>query len=306
MNSPPLLRSIALALAALVCFAALDATAKHLATRYPVPWLVWGRYTVHLLFMLIVLGPRLGRQLVRTGKPFQQTFRGLMLTGVTGLNIAALTTMPLAETTAILFLAPLIVAVLAGPWLGERVGALKWTAVLLGFAGVLLIVRPFLGGNSAITGNGFAFALGAAGCYAVYQLQTRQLSPTEDTLTMLFYTALVGTVSMTLAMPWFGASALPTPVDALLIASLGLFGGGGHFMLIHAYRHAPASTLSPFFYAQLVWATLLGLVVFGHWPDLPALAGIVVIAASGIMVALSERRRQVRQRLLESQPPQVP
>jgi drug/metabolite transporter (DMT)-like permease len=286
---PPLLRSILLVLAALACFAALDAIAKQLATRYPVPWLVWGRYTVHLLFMLLVLWPRYGGRLVRTCKPLANVMRGLMLTGVTGLNIAALQTMPLAEATALLFVAPVLVAVLAGPWLGEKVGWRKWLAVLLGFCGVLLIVRPGMGGPSAISATGVAFSLSAAACYAVYQVQTRQLSASEDALKLLFYTALVGTVSMSLAIPWFAASGLPTLSDALLIASLGLFGGGGHFMLINAYRHAPASTLSPLYYSQLLWATLIGYFAFGHWPDALGLLGIAVIAGSGVLVALPSR-----------------
>lgn len=290
-SARPLLRSILLVLAALACFAALDAIAKQLATRYPVPWLVWGRYTVHLLFMLLVLWPRYGKRLLRTGKLLPNVTRGLMLTGVTGLNIAALQTMPLAEATALLFIAPVLVAVLAGPWLGEKVGLRKWIAVLLGFAGVLLIVRPGMGGPASITATGVAFSLSAAACYAIYQMQTRQLSASEDALKLLFYTALVGTVSMSLAIPWFAASALPTLSDALLIASLGLFGGGGHFMLINAYRHAPASTLSPLYYSQLLWATLIGYFAFGHWPDAVGLIGIAIIAGSGLLVALPSRSR---------------
>lgn len=291
MSASHPLRAVALLLLALCLFAALDATAKHLASRYPVAWLVWGRYTVHLLFMVAVFGPRLGHSLVRTGKPIRQVIRALMLTGVTAFNIAALTTLPLAETTAILFLAPLLVAMLAGPWLGEAVGRFPIVVALVGLVGVLLIVKPLAGAN-ALDPVGVAYALMAAVCYAVYQLMTRQLSPTENTLTMVFYTALTGTVAMSVGMPWFVGIDFPPWRDALLIASLGLYGGVGHYLLTLAFRVAPASTLSPLLYFQLLWATLLGFLLFDSAPDSLALFGMVLIAGGGITIALRENRRQ--------------
>lgn len=284
------LRAVALLLLALCLFAALDATAKHLASRYPVAWLVWGRYTVHLVFMLAVFGPRLGRSLVATGKPVRQVTRALMLTGVTAFNIAALTTLPLAETTAILFLAPILVAMLAGSWLGETVGRFPVVVAMVGFLGVLLIVKPFAGASS-LDPVGVAYALAAAVCYAVYQLMTRQLSPTENTLTMVFYTALTGTFAMTLGMPWFVGIELPPWHDVLLIASLGLYGGIGHYLLTLAFRVAPASTLSPLLYFQLLWATLLGYLLFDSTPDSLALSGMLLIAGGGVAIALRENRR---------------
>ena len=288
------LRAVLLVLLALCLFAALDATAKYLAARYPVAWLVWGRYAVHLVFMVVVFGPRLGRSLIATGKPVRQILPALMLTGVTAFNIAALTTLPLAETTAILFLAPILVAMLAGVWLGETVGRFRTAMALLGFIGVVLIVKPFAG-DSALDGGGVFFALAAAACYAVYQLMTRQLSPTENTLTMVFYTALTGTVAMTLGMPWFVTMEMPPWPDALLIASLGLYGGVGHYLLTLAFRDAPASTLSPLLYVQLLWATLLGALLFGNLPDLLGVAGMLMIAGGGVAIALRERQLARRQ-----------
>jgi drug/metabolite transporter (DMT)-like permease len=284
------LRAVFLLLAALSLFAALDATAKILAARHPVPWLVWGRYAVHLAFMLVVFGPRLGRRLASTGRPLLQILRALMLTGVTAFNIAALTTLPLAETTAILFVAPLLVALLAGPWLGEKVGAFQFATAAVGFAGVLLIVKPGAAAG-ALDGTGVLFAIAAAACYALYQLMTRQLTPTEDTMTMVFYTALIGTLATTIAMPWFAGMALPGAFDLMLIASLGLYGGCGHYLLTQAFREAPASTLSPLLYAQLVWATLLGALLFGTLPDAGAFVGMLLIAGGGIAIGLRERKR---------------
>jgi len=280
------LRGILLMLAAVLCFALLDATAKHLTHTFPVPMLVWARYTLHCLLMVVFLGPTLRWGLVRTGRPRLQIVRALMLVAVTGLNIAALHYLPLAETTALLFFAPLLVAMLAGPFLGERLGVFHWVAIIAGFGGALLIARP--GGE--LHPAGLALVLGAALCYAIYQIQTRQLSPTENTLTMLFYTALVGTVGMTLAAPLYWGGPVPDWREALLIASLGIYGGTGHFLLISAFRHAAATTLSPLLYVQLIWATLLGWLVFGHWPDTMTLAGMAIIAASSISLALARQR----------------
>jgi len=284
------LRGILLMLAAVFFFALLDATSKGLAATYPVPFLAWSRYLVHFLLMVVFLGPRLGRGLVATRRPVLQILRALLLVGVTACMMAALRAMPLAETTAVVFITPLLVAILAGPWLKEKIGLSRWLAVAVGFIGVLLVARP----GGGLSGEGIAWALACAACYTVYQLLTRQLSPTENTLTMLFYTALVGTLSMTLATPWFGTIPSIQGWDWLRICAMGLFGGTGHFLLIAAFRHAPASTLSPFLYVQLLWATLLGWLVFGHLPDALAALGMTIIAASGLGLALIQRRESRR------------
>jgi drug/metabolite transporter (DMT)-like permease len=275
-------------LLAVLCFAALDATSKKLTQTFNVPLLVWARYTFHFLLMLVFLAPSMRWKLVATRRPVLQVVRATMLVAVTGFAMAAFRTMPLAETTAILFVTPLAVAILAGPILGERIGAARWLAVLAGFAGVLFIARP----GGALSTGGVSFALAAAACYAIYQVQTRQLSPSENTWTMLFYTALIGTVTMSLALPLFWSGPLPTATEALMIASLGIYGGTGHFMLIRAFRHADASTLSPFLYAQLVWAALFGWLFYGHLPDGWSVAGMAIIVGSSIAVAAIERQRQ--------------
>jgi len=280
-------RGVLLMLAAVLCFALLDATAKHLAQTFPVAMLVWARYTLHFILMAAFLAPRMGRRLVTTQRPLLQVMRALMLVGVTGLNIAALRTLPLAETTAILFVTPLVVALLAGPWLGERIGRWHWLASLAGFAGVLLIARP----GGTLDPAGIGLVLAAAACYSIYQLQTRQLSATDNVVTMLFYTALAGTVSMSLAAPLYWGGPWPDLGQGLLIASLGVYGGTGHYLLITAFRHAPASTLSPLLYVQLIWATLLGWLVFDHWPDMLTLFGMAVIALASLAIALMSTSR---------------
>lgn len=282
------LRGIFLLLNALFFFAVLDATAKHLTQTFSIPMLVWARYLVHCLLMVVFLGPRLGRGLVATRRPGRQVVRAFLLLGCTGFGFAAFARMPLAETTAIAFTAPLLVALLAGPWLKETLSAGGWLAVLAGFGGTLLIARP--GGE--VTAEGLALALLAAACYAVYQILTRQLAATEKAVSMLFYTALVGAVAMTLFLPLYWQGPLPSAGEGLLICALGILGGCGHFLLIRAFAHAPASTLSPFIYLQLVWAILLGAAVFGHWPDGLSLLGAAVIVGSGLYLGYSSRRRR--------------
>lgn len=280
------MRGILQMLAAVLCFALLDATAKHLSQKFPVPMLVWARYALHCLLMLVFLAPAMRWRLVTTRRPVLQIIRALMLVGVTGFAMAAFRYLPLAETTALLFVTPLIVALLAGPFLGEKLRPLHWGASISGFAGALLIARP----GGALNLTGLSLVLAAAACYSIYQIQTRQLSPTENTLTMLFYTALVGTLGMTLAAPLYWGGPQPDWQEGLMIASLGIYGGTGHYLLISAFRHAPATTLSPFLYVQLIWAALLGWLVFGHWPDGTTLAGMLIIAASSVVLALGQRR----------------
>jgi drug/metabolite transporter (DMT)-like permease len=281
------LRGIVLFLAAMLLFATLDATAKHLSAKFPVPMLVWARYTFHCLLMVVFLAPSMRARLVTTKRPGTQILRALMLVATTGFGIAALRLMPLAETTALVFVTPLLVTVLAMGFLGERVGRGKLIAVVAGFLGVVLIARP----GGALSGIGVGFAFLAAVSYSFYQVLTRKIAPFENAVTMVFYTALVGTVVMTFGLPWFWSGPMPDWREALLVGSLGIYGGTGHFLLTRAFRLAPASTLSPFLYVQLIWATLLGFAVFGQLPDGLALGGMLVIAASGLAIAMGERAR---------------
>ncbi len=277
--------AVLLMLGATLCFAALDATSKHLSQTYPIPMMVWGRYTFHCLMMVIFLAPAMRLQLIATSRPVAQITRALMLTGTTGCAMAGFSMMPLAESTAFLFVTPLVVVILSHWLLKESITGGHWIAVIAGFCGALLIARP----GGALNLQGIVWMSLAAACYAIYQIQTRQLSPTENTVTMLFYTALVGTVSMTLAAPLYWGGPMPGWIDAALIASLGIYGGTGHLMLTRAFRYAAASFLSPFLYAQLIWAMLLGGLFFQHLPDALSIAGMAVIAASSLSIALSER-----------------
>ena len=270
-------------------FACLDATSKYLARSFPVGFLAWVRYVVHFVGMTVILAPRMGRALVRTSRPVAQLVRGLLLVSVTVLMMAAFRRMPLAEATAVVFASPLLVTLLARPLLGERIGTLRWAAVLVGFVGVWVIARP----GTGLDPLGTAFALTASVTYALYQVSTRALSRTESAVTLLYYTAIAGTVTLTLAAPWLltrDALHVPAPHEAVLLGCLGLFGGTGHFLLTLAFREAPASLLSPLVYTQLAWAGLLGFAIFGDVPTTTSLAGVAIVATAGLLLAWEGQR----------------
>lgn len=273
-------RGILFILLALLFLAAHDATAKYLAQRFPLPLLIWARFTLQCLLVVIFLAPSRRMQLFNTRSLRIQITRSLLILGVSLFLLSALRTMPLAETTAIFLISPFLLALIAGRTLGEQVGLKRWLVIIIGFCGALLIARP----GGALSTVGVLLALGAALCSAFYQMQTRQLSMTDDPLTTLIYTALGGTVALSLSLPWFWPEHLPNAGDAMLIALLGLFGTVGHLLMIHAFRHAPASVLAPLNYGHLFWATLLGWLIFGQLPNAWSFLGMAIIAGSGLLL----------------------
>jgi len=280
------IRGAMLCIAALALFACLDTTTKYLTQTHEVPLIVGVRYLGNLLLMVTFLGPTHGRQMVRTRRTGLVWVRAFCLAAASLLIGLALVRMPVAEVTAITFLSPILLVAVAGPLLGERVGWVGWAATVAGFAGVMLIVRP----GSDIVASGAAFVLGAVLLNLGYQLLSRVLAASESTFALLFYTALAGSILYGLAMPWFIEDRAPSLLEAALFASLGLFGGVGHFMFTAAFRYAPASVIAPLNYLQLLWAGLLGWLVFGHVPDAPSLLGMAIVAGSGVLVALRTRR----------------
>ncbi len=270
-------------LAATLLFALHDATSKHLIAFFSVPLLVWARYLIYILIMLLGVAPRMGRDIIVTGRPWLMILRALMLVCVSVCFQNALKTLPLAEATALTFVTPLIVALASGPLLGEKVRLGAWLATVAGFGGVLLIARP----GGAMDPAGVGYALGTALCYAAYQLLTRKLAASEPPMRQLFYTALAGAIALSLFLPAYWTGEIPTPGQGLLIVSLGLTAGIGQFLLIRAFHCTPASTISPLLYSQLVWAMLFGWIVFGQLPDLLTMAGMLVIGGACLSLALS-------------------
>ncbi len=192
--------------------------------------------------------------MLRTGRPGLQLWRAFMLLGSTMFNFMAFRYLQLDEAMAILFSTPFLIAILAGPVLGEWVGWRRWCAILVGFAGVLVVVRPGPGGMQWAA----LLSFGSAICYALYNITTRMLSRTDSSETTLFYGNLFGCLVMAPVLPFVWATP-PTWLDVVLMLAMGVLGAGGHFLLIMAHRRAPASVLSPFIYIQIVWATTLGL-----------------------------------------------
>jgi drug/metabolite transporter (DMT)-like permease len=227
----------------------------------------------------------MGLRLVRTSSPGLQLVRGLMLVVSSVVFVIALLHMQIAEVASIVFLAPIIVALAGGPLLGERVGARTWLALAGGFAGVLLIIRP---GGGAFTWWAL-LPLACAFLFAGYQILTRKIAGHEDPITTLFYPGLIACFVVPPVFP--GAFQVPSvPLHAAMLAAIGILGGVGHFVLIRAHALAPATLLAPFGYTQLVVVLTLGWLVFGQLPDGIALAGIALIASSGLALIAARAR----------------
>lgn len=279
----PIRRGILMMLAGTMTFALLDTLSKLLVKTYPAPMVVWARYAVPLLLMALVVGPRLGRGLVHSHDYQRQAARGILLTGATLAMVFALRVMPLAEAQAISFVHPLLLTLLAVWLLGEKVRGVGWFAVGLGFLGMLVIVRP---GGAVFTPEAL-LPLANALCYALYQLVTRQVAHRDGTLPSLFFVLLVGSLVMTAVLPFNWRTPDPWGVAGLLGA--GLLAGTGHLLIIKAFQAAPASVCAPFAYGQLVWVTLFGSLLFHELPDGVTLVGMLVVVASGLLVALARR-----------------
>lgn len=278
------MRGIGIILITVVFFALNDTFSKYLSRFYPIPELLWVRYAIHVLLMLALFAPRMGWKLVKTNRPVLQVLRALLLIAVTVLVMNSLLYLPIAEVTAINFLTPLLVTALSVPLLGEKVMRRDWIAVLFGFAGVLVIVRP----GGGLLQLAVLLPLSAAVCYSLYQIMTRRFSGSEDPVTTHFITGLVGVTVMMFA--WGEDWVLPSLSHAGLMLCMGLVGSVGHFLLIKAFELARPATLAPFTYTQLLWGTLLGYLVFNELPDMGSAVGMLVIAGSGLYVAYRHAR----------------
>jgi len=282
----PLRRALLLFLVAGLCLSSLDATAKYLVRDHALFLVVWARYAGQMLVVTPFAWQRAGVGFWRTRHPWLQLLRSAFLLAATLCFFGALRYLPLAEGSAITFLAPMLVVILSGPLLGERPTRARWVAVVTGFIGILILVRP----GSAIFHLATLLLVVAALCNALYFLMTRKLAD-ESAHTTLFYSALVGTVGLSLVLPWQIGGGLPTVRETSLFLLLGLFAGLGHWFVISAYLLAPASLLTPFTYLQMVWATLYGFAIFGQLPDRWSALGMAIIVASGLWLALQERWR---------------
>lgn len=268
-------------------FVCMNTEAKLLARSLPVVEIVWARTLVHTLFVVALFGPRRGGwRLFVTRRPATQLTRSLLLLVSTSLFFTAIGKVPLADATAVSFTSPLLVAALAGPMLRERVDRRHWLAVAVGFAGALVVIRPT---GSAI--NPYLFlVLASSACYACYQILTRRVAAFDRPETSVSYSALIGTLALSLVAP-FSFTAPPGPAEWTMLATLGLLGGLGHYYVARGLTLGPASILSPFHYVQLVGAATIGFVVFGDVPSAWTWLGASIIIASGLYIAWREARR---------------
>lgn len=262
----------------------MDGLAKYLSPRYPAWQLTWSRFFFHLLVLLPVVLLRFDWRELWPQKPFLQIARGAFLMVATALFFAALRTVPLTDALALLFCYPLIVAVLSPFLLGERMAPSHWAAVVLGFLGVLVILRP--GFVTLEWGSILALLGGVA--YSLYFLATRRLSKTAHPLVTLAYTAVFGAVVLTMAAPAYWVS--PRLSDLPIMAGIGIAAASGHFLLILAFERAPASVLAPLGYAEIFMATAIGYFVFDDFPDRWTWIGIAMVIASGSYVLVREKR----------------
>ena len=279
------LAGIALLLGACSCLACLDTCAKWLSGTADPLQTASVRYVGSSLLVAAFLNPRTRPGILRTRSLRLQVGRSFCLVFSTVCVFSALRYLPLAEVTAVTFSAPLMIALIAAPVLGERIDAGRIAAASPASRGVLVVTRPFGGAHPAA----LLAALAACG-NALYSVATRLLAARDPPETTLFYTGLVGAALLLPVAPLVWVP-LPAPSAWLVLAATGGFGALGHWLLILAYRQAPASTLAPFLYAQILCATALGLLVFGEVPDRWTLVGAAILIASGVYLLRHERRR---------------
>ena len=286
------LLGIALVLCAAACFSALDTTTKHVGAAVPLLMALWFRYAFQAIATTAVVLPLRGTAVLRTRHLPFQVLRGLLLLTSSFLAFASLRYMPVGEFTAIVMMAPLAVTLLAATVLKEHVSPLRWSLVAGGFAGTMVIIRP--GGDSFTWAT--LLPLGLVASNAWFQVLTSRMARTEDPLTTHLYTGWVGTLVASMALPtvW---TTLREPWIWAGLCFMGAMGTIGHFLLILAYRNAPAATLTPYLYAQIGFSMVGGWVVFAHLPDGWSFAGMALIAlcgAAGAWVTVREARLPLR------------
>lgn len=288
------LAGILLTLSAGLCFTLADTLAKLLALTLPVVEITWLRWCGFVLIVLPVILATRGKVL-RSGAPKMQAVRAVCLVGSSLLFVAGLSHLPLASTTAINFVNPLLVVALSIPLLGEQVGVRRWAAVLVGLAGVLVVVRP----GSGTFGIAALFPVLSAFCWANAVIVTRRLGRVDGPWTAMSYAALIGVLVLSAVVPF--EFVVPNGWELLLAAGMAVLATAGQYLTILAFSRAPASLLAPFSYVMLIWSTGLGYAVFGNLPDLWTWVGAAIIIASGLYTAHRERIR-MRERASESSP----
>ena len=283
-------RKIGIALVTLttLMFASLDTSAKWLVLSLPVLQVVWMRFFSQVLFTAAVFAPTMGWGMFRVVNLKLQCLRGLILALMTALNFLALQYLQLAETGAIQFSVPILIAVLSSWWLKEKLDVASWIAIWVGFAGVLVIIRP---GSHAFHPAIFLSVMNAF-LYAGFNMLTRRLAASENPVSTQLFSAAVSAV----VLAPFAWSQWQTPEGVLtwvIIGLIGVFAGLGHLSVASAHRYASAAFLGPFLYQQILYMALGGWLVFGQTPDHEVALGAVIVVASGMFLLWREMRTKV-------------
>ena len=284
-NNIPL--GIGLMIATTFVFAVQDGLSRHLAGEYNVLMIVMIRYWFFAAFVIALAKRHAGgiRAAAKTEQPFIQITRGLLLCLEICVMVAAFTILGLVESHAVFTCYPLLVAALSGPVLGERVGWRRWTAIGVGFIGVLIILQP----SGDVFDVRALIPLLAAAMFAVYGLLTRYAGRRDSTATSFFWTGTVGAVAMTVLGAWFWEPMSGT--DWIWMGCLCLTGVSGHWLLIRCYEAAEASAVQPFAYLQLVFAATIGITLFGESVSTNVAIGCVIIVAAGLFTFWRERQQ---------------
>jgi len=273
---------------AMFIFACQDTVTKQLAQTYDAPQILWVRFLFFGVFAVILSSWNQPlKQVVKAHRPWLQIVRSLLIVLEISAFVLAIRVLSLAETHALFASFPLMVTAMSALILRERVGIRRWAAVLVGFSGVLIILRPGFGVFQLES----LIALSAALMFSIYHVLTRIVSRNDSSNTSMLYMAVIGAAIMTCIGPLYWIE--PTPQAWRLLALLSLTGAVGHLLLIKALECAPASVLQPFNFTLLVWATLMGYIVFNNLPDMWTLIGGAVVVASGLYTIYRERQRNV-------------
>lgn len=287
--------AISIKLVSVLLFAVMSVLVRHIGETVPLGQVVFFRSAFAIIPVMVIYAWRgeLGAAF-RTGRPLGHVTRGLIAVVSMFLNFAALARLPLVDATAIGFAAPFITVALAAIVLKERVRPYRWSAVVVGFVGVLVMLWPYLkvgtlvAAGTAASTVGAACAVTAAFTNASATIQTRRLTDSETTASIVFYFSLICTLAGLVSLPF--AWHAPSAAEFATLISIGVIGGLSHIFLTESYRYAPASVVAPFDYVALLWAFLFGYVLFGEVPSRYVYAGAAIVAGSGLFVIWRERQ----------------
>ena len=269
-----------------IVFASQDGLSKYLATEYNVYMVVMIRYWFFAAFVMTISSRKPGgvKQVAKTKTPLLQIFRSLILVAEMCVTILAFTLLGLAETHAIFASYPLIIAMLSGPILGEHVGWRRWLAICVGFFGILIILNP---GNGIFSPYALVPLAGAI-LFALYGLLTRYAGQYDKSSTSFFWTGTVGCIAMTaIGLNFWDPVSQGDWSIMLILSASGML---GHFLLIKCYEVAEASAVQPFAYLQLIWASLIGVIIFGEKITTNVLLGACIIVGAGLFTLWRERK----------------